>query len=152
MKAAHWLTVASMAKALAAMNAIFFLTSSKSASGCLNCTRCRACRTAACRHVLAAPVQLAPKVVRPKSSTVRATRSPLPTWPRTFSAGTGTLWKASRAVAVPRMLHFGMRASTTSKPGRSGVTRKAVTLVSRLPSTGVRAITVSTWAMPPLVM
>ena len=34
--------------------------------------------------------------------------------------------KASRAVAVPRMPHLAIRASTTSKPGMSGVTRKAV--------------------------
>jgi hypothetical protein len=51
---------------------------------------------------------------------------------------------ASRAVAVPRMPHLGMRASTTSKPGISGVTRNAVSFVSLLPGTGVRAITVST--------
>jgi hypothetical protein len=54
-------------------------------------------------------------------------------------------------VAVPRMPHLGARASTTSKPGRSGVTRNAVTLL--LPSgVGVRAITVRMCAMPPLVM
>ena len=56
------------------------------------------------------------------------------------------------AVAVPRMPHFGMRASTTSNPGMSGVTRNAVTLPSGSEATGVRAMTVSTWAMPPLVM
>ena len=68
-----------------------------------------------------------------------------------FSFGTRMLVKRSRPVAVPRMPHFGMRASTTSKPGMSGVTRNAVTFV--LPSgVGVRAMTVSTWAMPPLVM
>src|SRR5437899_2241336 len=82
------------------------------------------------QHVLAAPVQLAPNVVRPKSSTVSATRRPLPIGPRIFAAGTGMLWKARRAVAVPRMPHLGMRASTTSKPGRSGVTRNAVIFVS----------------------
>ena len=37
---------------------------------------------------LAAPVQLAPKVVRPKSNTVSASFKPLPTCPRMFSLGT----------------------------------------------------------------
>ena len=61
--------------------------------------------------------------------------------------------KASRAVAVPRMPHLAMRASTTSKPGMSGVTRKAViSFFLSAPAPGVRAMTVSTWAMPPLVM
>ena len=54
-------------------------------------------------------------------------------------------------VAVPRMPHFSARASTTSNPGVSGVTRNAVTFP--LPSgVGVRAMTVSTSAMPPFVM
>ena len=47
---------------------------------------------------------------------------------------------------------FGMRASRTSKPGMSGVTMNALTLVSLLSGTGVRAMTVSTPAMAPLVM
>ena len=69
-----------------------------------------------------------------------------------FSAGTGMSWKASRAVAVPRMPHFSIRASTTSKPGMSGVTRNAVTFDSPPSGSGVRAITVSTSAIAPLVM
>ena len=69
-----------------------------------------------------------------------------------FSFGTNMSWNASRAVAVPRTPHLGIRFSTTSKPGMSGVTRNAVILVSLLPGTGVRAMTVSTWAMPPLVI
>ena len=104
-------------------------------------------------QALAAPVQQAPKVVRPKSSTVSAMRSPLPTWPSTFSAGTTMFSKASRPVAVPRMPHLGMRASSTLKPGMSGVTRKAViSFFLPAPAPGVRAITVSTPAMPPLVI
>ena len=98
------------------------------------------------------PVQQAPNVVRPKSSTVSATFSPLPSGPRMFSLGTGMLSKASRAVAVPRMPSFSIRGSTMRKPGMSGVTRKAVTWVSSRPGTGVRAITVSTSAIAPLVM
>src|SRR5690349_24374687 len=43
------------------------------------------------------PVQLAPKVVRPKSSTVRAMRSPLPTCPSTFAFGTNISRKARRS-------------------------------------------------------
>ena len=42
------------------------------------------------RQGLAAPVQLAPNVVRPKSRTVSANRRPLPSCPRMFSAGTTT--------------------------------------------------------------
>jgi hypothetical protein len=45
-----------------------------------------------------------------------------------------------------------MRASTTSKPGISGVTKKAVTFESPPPGSGVRAITVRTPAMAPLVI
>ena len=59
---------------------------------------------------------------------------------------------ASREVTVPRMPHFGIRASNTLKPGKSGVTRKAVIFVSLEPGTGVRAITVSARAMAPFVM
>ena len=69
-----------------------------------------------------------------------------------FVAGTGMSWNASRAVAVPRMPHLGIRASTTSKPGMSGVTRKAVTFESPPRGSGVRAITVRTSAIAPLVM
>ena len=101
---------------------------------------------------MATPVQLAPKVTRPKSRTVRATRSPLPSGPRMFSAGTGMSWKASRPVAVPRMPIFSIRFSTTSNPGMSGVTRNAVTFESPPFGSGVRAITVSTPAIPPLVI
>ncbi len=60
--------------------------------------------------------------------------------------------KARRAVAVPRIPTLSIRASTTSKPGMSGVTRKAVTLPSGSLGSGVRAITVNTPAMAPLVM
>src|SRR5262245_46578208 len=133
MNAAHWAVVASMAKACAAMKAIFFLTSSNSPSVCLNWTRVLACWTAAARQVFAAPMQLAPKVVRPKSNTVRATRKPFPSAPRMFSAGTGMSLNASRAGAVPRMPHFGIRASTTSKPRMSGGPRKAVIFVPPAP-------------------
>ena len=61
-------------------------------------------------------------------------------------------WKASRPVAVPRTPHLSIRSSTTSNPGMSGETRKAVTFVSSLPSTGVRAMTVNACAIPPLVI
>ena len=44
-----------------------------------------------------------------------------------FSFGTRMLVNRILPVAVPRMPHFGARASTTSKPGMSGVTRNAVT-------------------------
>ncbi len=69
-----------------------------------------------------------------------------------FSFGTGMLRKARREVAVPRMPSFFMRGSTMVNPGISGVTRKAVTADSFLPGTGVRAMTVSTCAIAPLVM
>ena len=62
---------------------------------------------------------------------------------------------ASRPVAVPRIEFFAMRASSTLKPGRSGVTRKAVIsfFFPAEPATpGVLAMTVSTSAMPPLVI
>ncbi len=67
-------------------------------------------------------------------------------------AGTGMSWNASCAVAVPRMPHLGIRASTTSNPGMSGVTRNAVTFDSPPRGSGVRAMTVSTSAIAPLVM
>ena len=57
----------------------------------------------------------------------------------------------SLPVAVPRMPHLSARASTTSNPGMSGVTRKQVTFDPPLPS-GVRAATVRMSATPPLVM
>ena len=56
-----------------------------------------------------------------------------------FSVGTGMFSNASLPVAVPRMPHLAMRASSTLKPGMSGVTRKAVTFVSlgcRAPACG----------------
>ncbi len=59
---------------------------------------------------------------------------------------------ASFAVAVPRIPSFSIRGSTTRKPGMSGVTRKAVTSVWSRPAIGVRAITVRTSAIAPLVM
>ena len=61
-------------------------------------------------------------------------------------------WKASFAVAVPRIPHFAIRGSTTSNPGSSGVTRKAVIFDSPPARSGVLAITVSTPAIAPLVM
>ena len=76
----------------------------------------------------------------------------MPGGPRMFSRGTDMLWKASLAVAVPRMPSFSIRGSTTSKPGISGVTRNAVTCRVAAACNGVRAMTVSTCAMPPLVM
>ena len=105
------------------------------------------------KQVFAAPVQQAPKVVRPKSSTVNATRRPLPIGPRIFSLGTRTLCKAKRPVAVPRIPSFGIRASSIVKPAMSGVTRNAViALFPSFPSIGVRAITVSTCAIDAFVM
>ena len=103
-------------------------------------------------QVRAAPVVQAPKVVRPKSSTVSATFKPLPKGPRMFSFGTAMLRKANRAVAVPRSPSFSIRGSSTTNPGMSGVTRNAVMAVSVFPGTGVRAITVRTRAMATLVM
>ena len=91
-------------------------------------------------------------MVRPKLRTVSATFSPLPTGPSTLAAGTGMSWKASFAWAVPRIPHLAMRGSTISKPGRSGVTRNAVILDSPPAGSGVRAITVRTSAIAPLVM
>ena len=111
-----------------------------------------ACSTARATQNLAAPVQLAPNVVRPKSSTVSATFSPLPSWPRTFSRGHEHVVERQPAGRGAADAHFAIRFSTTSKPGMSGVTRKAVILVSLPSGAGVRAITVSTWAMPPLVI
>ena len=69
-----------------------------------------------------------------------------------FADGTGMSWNASLAVAVPRMPHLAIRASTTSNPGMSGVTRKAVTFESPPLGSGVRAMTVRTSAIAPLVM
>ena len=97
-------------------------------------------------------MQHAPNVVRPKSSTVSATFSPLPIVPRIFSLGTLTSCNANRPVAVPRIPIFGMRASRISNPGMSGVTRNAVIAVLSEPGTGVRAITVSSCAIAALVM
>src|SRR5438477_1721698 len=128
------------------------LTRSNSPSVLLNCLRVFAWSTASCRHVLAAPVQQAPNVVRPKSSTVNATFSPLPIGPRIFSLGTLTSRSANRPVAVPRIPSFGMRASSNVKRGMSGVMRNAVTAVLSDPGMGVRAITVSTCAIPAFVM
>ena len=59
---------------------------------------------------------------------------------------------SNQAVAVPRMPHFGMRASLTRNPGMSGVTQKSGHFGFITPGTEVRAMTVSTWAMAPLVM
>ena len=90
------------------MRAIFFFTSSNSPSVLLNCRRVLACSTASRRQVLAAPVQQAPKVVRPKSSTVSATRSPLPSGPRMFSFGTRMLFMrepAGRRAADAELRH-----------------------------------------------
>ena len=98
-------------------------------------------------------MQQAPNVVRPKSRTVRATFKPFPGGPRIFSFGTFTSLIANRPVAVPRIPIFGIRASRISKPGMSGVTRKAVIAVlPSFPGTGVRAMTVKTWAIAALVM
>ena len=105
--------IASMAYVQAAMRASFFCTSSNSASERPNWRRERAYSDASRRHVFAAPVQHAPNVVRPKSSTVSATFRPLPGGPRMFSRGTSMFWNASLAVAVPRMPSFAMRGSTT---------------------------------------
>ena len=102
------------------MRASFFCTSSNSASGRPNWRRVRACSDASRRQVFAAPVQHAPNVVRPKSSTVSATFSPLPGGPRMFSRGTYMSWNASRAVAVPRTPSFSIRGSTTSKSRHVG--------------------------------
>ena len=55
-------------------------------------------------------------------------------------------------MAVPRIPIFGIRGSSMVKPGISGVTKNAVTAVLSEPGTGVRAITVRTWAMAALVM
>src|SRR5262249_62363459 len=93
------------------------------------------------KQVLAAPVQHAPNVVRPKSRTVSATLRPLPGGPRIFSFGTLTLRNANRPVAVPRIPILGIRASSISNPGMSGVTRKAVIAVLHDPGTGVRPLT-----------
>ena len=143
---------ASIAKMPAFMKASFSLTSSNSPIGWPNWIRVAACLAARSAQNFAAPVQVAPNVVRPKSSTVRATFSPLPSCPSTFSRGTNMSRNASRLVAVPRTPHFGIRASVTSKPGMSGVTMNAVIFVSVEPGTGVRAITVSTCARLPLVI
>ena len=97
-------------------------------------------------------MQHAPNVVRPKSSTVSATFKPLPILPRTFSFGTFMSFIAKRPVAVPRIPSFGIRGSSISNPGISGVTRNAVIAVLSDPGTGVRAITVSTCAMEAFVM
>src|SRR5437762_652414 len=112
----------------------------------------KVCGTARSRQVLAAPVQHAPKVVRPKSSTVSATLRPFPSGPRIFSFGTLTSLNAKRPVAVPRIPIFGIRSSSISNPGMSGVTRKAVIAVLSDPGTGVRAITVSSCAIAALVI
>ena len=70
------------------------------------------------------PVQQAPNVVRPKSNTVSATFSPLPSGPRMFSRGTAIPSNASFAVAVPRMPSFSIRGSTTPKAGHVGRDQK----------------------------
>ena len=68
---------------------------------------CWRAATARATQNLAAPVQLAPNVVRPKSSTVSATLQPLAELARGCSrAGTNMSWNASRPVAVPRTPHL----------------------------------------------
>ena len=93
-----------MAKAWAAMKAIFFLTSSNSASGCLNCTRFLACSQrphgASLRRARCSWRRRWSGRSRARSGRLR---SPLPSWPRMFSSGTTMFSKASRPVAVPRM-------------------------------------------------
>jgi len=75
---------------------------------------------------LAAPVQLAPNVVRPKSSTVQCDLKALAGLPKTFSAAPACRgmpiepWRAANtAFGHARFHHF--------NPGMSGVTRNAVT-------------------------
>ena len=76
---------------------------------------------------------------------------PLPSSPSTFAAGTGMSWKGQPRVAVPRIPRASARLGGLPNPGRSGVTRNAVTLESP-PGPVVRAMTVRTSAMAPLVM
>ena len=152
MNAAHCAVIASIANVCAAANPTFFCTIWNSASACWNCRRVLACVTIASTHTFAWPVQVAPNVVRPKFSTVSAACNPRPILPRMFSFGTRMSVNVILPVAVPRMPHFSARASTTWKPGMSGVTRNAVTLPFGPFGSGVRAITVRMCAMPPLVM
>ncbi len=143
-----------MAKAWAAMNAIFFLTSSKSARAWPNWTPVLACCDRGLQAGLGdAPVQLAPKVVRPKSSTVSATRSPLPNAPRMFSFGHGHVVEGQpgRGRAADAALgHAGLDDLEAGHVGRDQKGRDLASPSSR--ASGVRAITVSTPAMAPLVM
>ena len=93
--------------------------------------RVLACLHAAGMQVFAAPVQLGAESRPAEIEHVQCDLQSRPSWPRMFSFGTRMSWNAIRAVAVPRMPTFSMRASSTWKPGMSGVTRNAVTFVRR---------------------
>ena len=65
-------------------------------------------------------MQLAPNVVRPKSSTVNAIRKPLPSCPSTFSFGTNISVKDIREVTVPLIPHLGIPCFCDFKTGHVG--------------------------------
>ena len=67
-------------------------------------------------------------------------------------AGTGISWKASRAVAVPRIPHLGIRRLNDLEPRQIGSDQKRGDFRVAAARSGVRAITVKTSAIAPLVM
>ena len=109
--------------------------------------------TAALRQVLAAPVQLAPKVVRPKSSTVRAIAQPLADLAEDILGRHGHVVKRQPGRGGAADAALGHARFDHLEAGHVGRDQEGRDLRSRCePGTGVRAMTVSTWAMPPLVM
>ena len=126
-----------MAKAWAAMKAIFFLTSSNSPSGCSNCTRVLACVARGAHAELGRAGAAGAERGAAEVEHRQRDSQPLAELAQDVLGAARTCSRnASRPVAVPRMPHLGIRASTTLKPGMSGVTRKAVIFVSLLPGTG----------------
>ena len=134
------------------MRAIFFLTSSKLPSVRSNCWRVFACSNGESqtgfRRARAARAESCPAKIEHRQRDLQ----PFADRAENIFLWDGHVRNASRAVAVPRIPSFGMRASMISNPGISGVTRNAVIAVLSEPGTGVRAITVSTCAIAALVM
>src|SRR5262249_61504095 len=97
MNAAHPAVIASIAKAWAAIQASFFLTSSNSLSGCLNCTRRLAWRGGAAPPAFAAPGGLAPEGGGPEAGNGRGPRRPLPPRAPALFAGPGGGGRGGRA-------------------------------------------------------
>ncbi len=94
----------------------------------MNWTRFLACLDAASRHILAGRATRA-EGSSPEIQYRQGNSQSFSHRTKNIFLGTRMLVKPSRPVAVPRMPHLGA-GFDDSKPGRSGVTRKAVIFVS----------------------